>query len=130
MGKIGIVYMGNIDASQKSQNSDSRTEEEGLYPHSDSRGSGNARRQSSGTGDQQKRTNRANSSEPSFLGTRTTVTGEILTQLISVYRDQLVAKEEELQRLQHLQNEILSIRSRIQECEALQNELEVKIEET
>ena len=122
--------MGNIDASEKSQNSDSWTEEERLHPHSDSRGSGNARRQSSGTGDQQKRTNRTNSSEPSFLGTRTTVTGEILTQLISVYRDQLVGKQEELQRLQHVQNEIVLIQSRIQECEALQNELEAKVEET
>ncbi|MEH1805389.1 MAG: hypothetical protein V7L28_08540 [Nostoc sp.] len=78
------------------------------------------------TWNQQERDYRAGRSESSVFSPGAAVTGGMLDHLIDEYCDQMAAKQEEIE---HLQNEIKRIQSRVQEFKALREDLKRQSEE-
>lgn len=126
MGKIGVVYMGNIDGAENNTRC-TWPEKERLHRLFNSRRSGDTRCQSKLIGNQSQRTNRANSAQPLVLDTGKTIPGGMLRQLISDYRDQ-VARKQAL--IEQTENEIDFLQSRIAQFEELAEELEEPTEES
>nr|WP_230968094.1 hypothetical protein [Nostoc sp. WHI] len=110
-----------------------RSEEKGSNANTDTRRRGNAERESQGNGYQQERDDRTYSERTSILSLGISITGGMLRQLISDYRDQLAAKKEEIQKhydeIRQLNGEAEKIESRIQEFESLQIQLEKQSEQ-
>lgn len=110
------------------------------YVCADTGGEKAVRSQSPVSGHQQERVDRANSKESSIIIPGISITGGMLRQLISDYRDQMAAKineirriDEEKQRLdaekQRLTEDKEKLGDRIREFEALQQELEKQSEQ-
>ncbi|MEA5622510.1 hypothetical protein VB740_05995 [Nostoc sp. UHCC 0251] len=110
-----------------------RGEEKERHVYTDARRYADAGRESESDWHQQERINRANSSEPSLFGSRPTITGGMLGQLIKDYRDQLASKKHQVQFLQNLiqnaESEANRLEERIQEFETLQEELEKQLQQ-
>ncbi|BAZ66284.1 hypothetical protein NIES4106_10340 [Fischerella sp. NIES-4106] len=111
-----------------------RSKEEGCDGDANSRRGGDAGHKGESSEDQQKRVDRANSTKPSIFDTGTSITGGMLRQLISDYRDQVAAKKNEAHRLkdeiQRINDETEKLEARIKEFEALEQELEKQLEES
>lgn len=119
-GKIGIVYMGNIDVEEDKARS-SRSKEKRLYSDVDSRGSGDAGSKSNLIGNKQERTYRTNSKKSIVIGSGSTDDGGAIADLVNEYRHQLAQRRNERylidQEIQRLEDKIL-------EFEALQVDLQ------
>jgi TolA-binding protein len=126
MGKIGIVYMGNIDGSENNTPS-VRTEQEGLYFYANHRRSRDSRHQSKSIRNQSQRTNRAHSPDSLNVSVGKTHPGGTVSQLIRDYRDQVASKQS---LIQQTQDEINYLQSRIEQFEELVENLEESTEET
>lgn len=132
MGKMGVVYMGNVNG-EKNKGSCTRTEEEGLHSNSDPRGSRDARCQSQFTRSEPQRIHREDCQESNFFSTGAADVGGMFDQLIGDYRDQLAAKQEEKRRTEEetrrLEQEINHIESRLQEVELFRKQLKKESED-
>ncbi|MEH1862058.1 MAG: hypothetical protein V7L21_29560 [Nostoc sp.] len=102
------------------------TEEAKLESVSLSRGRGVAGGESESIRNQQKRNNRAHSSQSSIFSPGTAVTGGVLDNLIDEYCDQVANKESEIQRLV---DEVTRLKSRVQEFKVLREELQKQFQE-
>jgi hypothetical protein len=109
----------------KHEEADARAKEKGRNNDTDSRRGADVGRESEGDGSQQERTDRTNCQKSSIFTAGSTITGGMLRQLNSEYRQQLANKKHERDLVDA---EILRIESRIQEFEALEAELEKSIE--
>ncbi|MEH1807794.1 MAG: hypothetical protein V7L28_21085 [Nostoc sp.] len=110
-----------------------RRKEKECNVHTDTRRYADVGREGESHRHQQKRINRANSSQPSVFGSRSTITGGMLGQLIKSHRDQLASKKHQIQFLQNLlqsaEKEAEELQARIQEFETLEEELEKQLQE-
>ncbi len=129
MGKMGIVYMGNIDGKQEDQDSGSWSEEERLYRVFNSRERGNVRDESESIRNQPKRAYRENSQESAFVQSRSAVAGGMLGQLIQMiddYRNQVATRKEDIKRFE---NEVTHLESKIEQFRLLVEDLKNRTEE-
>lgn len=124
MGKIGIVYMGNIDGSENNTRS-VWTEQERFYDHANAGRSGNLRQQGESAGHQSQRINRTNSTNSGDVSIRETPLGGTVSQLIDDFRDQVASKQA---LIQQTQEEIHYLQSRIDQFEDLKKSLSQKPE--
>lgn len=119
---------------------DTRREEEERHVHPDTGGNRTTGNQGEISWHQQKRANRTDSKEPSIFGSGSSVTGGMLRQLISDYRDQKAAKQNEIRRIEEekqrldeqknrLEDEAKKLQARIEEFESLQKDLDRSIAE-
>ncbi|WP_445630425.1 hypothetical protein [Nostoc sp. DSM 114167] len=117
----------------KNEETVARGEEKERHVHTDTRGHADAGRESESYWYQQERVNRADSSQSSLFSPGSTITGGMLGQLIKDYKDQLASKKHQIQFLQNLiqnaEGEALRLEERIQEFEALQEELEKQLQQ-
>jgi uncharacterized coiled-coil protein SlyX len=125
MGKIGIVYMGNIDGSENNTRS-VWTEQERLHSFANTRGGGNTGQQGQSTRYQSERTNRAHSADSLDVPIGKTNLGGTVSQLIRDYRGQVASKQS---LIEQTQDEIDYLQSRIQQFEELAENLEQTIQE-
>lgn len=126
MGKIGIVYMGNLDGSENNTRS-IWTEQERFYDYANARGGRDTGQQSESTRNQSQRVNRAHSTNSLTVSVGKTLTGGTVGQLIGDYRDQVASKQS---LIQQTQDEIDYLQSRIEQFEELVKTLEEPTEET
>jgi hypothetical protein len=126
MGKIGIVYMGNIDGSENNSRS-VWTEQEGLYSFANTGRSGNTGQQGESTRNQSQRADRAYSADSLNVSIGKTYPGGTVGQLIHDYRSQVASKQS---LIEQTQNEIDYLQSRIEQFEELAQDLEQSLEGT
>lgn len=100
---------------------DSRAAQEKREFHDDSGRDRKTGSESGSTGNQQERIDRADSSRPNFVGDGNPVTGKIIRQLIDEYANQVASKNEQKKQIEA---EIVQLASRIQEFNALLEQLE------
>lgn len=93
---------------------DSRTTQEKREFHDDSGRNRNAEDESRSSRNKQKRISRADSPRPDFIGDGNPISGKLLRQLIDEYTNQVANKKAE----------IVQLESRIQEFNALLEQLE------
>lgn len=125
MGKIGIVYMGNIDGSENNARS-VWAEQERLHSFANARRGGNTGQQGESTRNQSQRTDRAHSADSFNVPIGKTYPGGTVSQLIADYRSQVASKQS---LIQQTQEEIDYLQSRIQQFEELAETLEEPTEE-
>lgn len=126
MGKIGIVYMGNIDGSENNARS-VWAEQERLHSFANAGRSGNIGLQSESTRNQPQRTDRAHSTDSLDVPIGKTYLGGTVSQLICDYRSQVASKQS---LIQQTQDKIDYLQSRINQFEELVENLEKPTEET
>lgn len=121
MGKIMVVYMGNIDGTEN-QSGSTRHEEKRLHGFIDPRRSGNARYNGSVDEHQPERIDRKDRSQTNFNNKPgSSPDGGVVAQLIDEYRDQVELKKSTIK---SLEIEIEGLDSRIQQLQLIQQQIE------
>jgi uncharacterized coiled-coil protein SlyX len=126
MGKIGIVYMGNIDGSENNTRL-VWSEQERFHSLANARRGRNSGQQSESTRNQSQRVDRAYSTDSFNVPIGETHLGGTVSQLIQDYRSQVASKQS---LIEQTQNEIDYLQSRIEQFEELVENLEKPTEET